>query len=209
MPRQDCKNYSLKTPRPTLERKGCDFLAAALVIMLNYIASRHGRRVDLSQARYFALTPATLKCWTGAGPHKNHCFDVAQPRVVPRYTRPAAEYDHFAGDKVQVEFVDPHRDLARSKELALRYDISGPNYLLFETQDRLSGIPLSELADYDYTPILTGGKKHQTFRGEHVVSSAIHGLLQPRKPVVAFLAGHGEKTLKISIPCTVIPRSQD
>jgi ABC-type uncharacterized transport system involved in gliding motility auxiliary subunit len=197
MPRQDCKNYSRKRRALRWNARAAIFLAAALVIMLNYIASRHGRRVDLSQARYFALTPATLQMLDKApGPIKIIAL-MSPSHELFRDIRGLLREYAFAGDKVQVEFVDPHRDLARSKELALRYDISGPNYLLFETQDRLSGIPLSELADYDYTPILTGGKKNiKTFRGEHVVSSAIHGLLQPRKPVVAFLAGHGEKNIE-------------
>ncbi len=194
MPRQD---YSQKRRFLRWNAWSAIALAGILAAMLNYIAARHWWRVDLSRASYFALTPATLELLDKApGPIKITALMTPNHELFRDVRGLLREYA-FAGGKVQVEFVDPHRDLARSKELALQHDVNAPNYLLFETQGRLSSIPLHELADYDYTPMLAGGARTITaFRGEHAVSAAIHGLLQERKPVAAFLTGHGEKSVE-------------
>ena len=101
MPRQDCKNYSRKRRALRWNARAAIFLAAALVIMLNYIASRHGRRVDLSQARYFALTPATLQMLDKApGPIKIIAL-MSPSHELFRDIR-LLRNSHY-GDKVQVD----------------------------------------------------------------------------------------------------------
>ena len=193
MPQQD---YSTKHRFMRLNTLAAIALAGALTGMLNYIAASHWWRADLSRTRYFALAPATLELLQNAPGPINITALMAPGHELFRDVRGLLQEYAYASDKVRVEFVDPHRDLARSKEVALRHDINTPNYLLFETGGRVSSVPLRELADYDYTPMLAGRPKNITaFRGEYAVSAAIHGLLQERKPVIAMLAGHGEKSI--------------
>ncbi len=193
MPHQD---YSQKRRFLRWNALAAVLLAGALAGMLNYISARHWWRADLSRTRYLSLTDSTRELLQKAPAAINITALMTPTHELYRDVRGLLREYAFASEKVRVEFVDPHRDLARSKELALQYDINAPNYLLFEIQGRISSIPLRELADYDYTPMLSGGSKTiAAFRGEHAVSSAIHGLQQERKPVVALLAGHGEKSI--------------
>lgn len=172
-------------------------LAGTLTVMLNYLSARHWRRADVSRTQYSALSPATLDLLKNI-PMRLTITALAEPnhelfRDVQQLLRSYAG----ANAKIRIEFVDPHRDLAHSKELALRHDINEPNYLLLEFSDRIAAISLKDLAEYDYSPMLAGRSKAITaFRGEQAVSATIHGLLQPNKPVIGFLAGHGEKSIE-------------
>jgi len=100
----------------------------------------------------------------------------------------------YASARLRVEYVDPHRDMVRSKELTLQYDLREPNVIVLDAGGKRRIVPVADLADYDYTPTLAGrAKVLRRFCGEQALSTALQGLLQARKPVVYFLTGHGER----------------
>ncbi|MCA1808562.1 MAG: Gldg family protein [Lentisphaerae bacterium] len=179
-----------------LNTAGALLLAAALTLMANYLAQRHWWRADFSRAAYHTLSPATLELIADAHEPINIIALATPGHELFRDLRGLLrEYQH-AADHVRTELVDPHRDLARSKELAVRHDFAEPNHLIVEVGDRVRFIALRDLADYDYSPMLQGrGKTISSFRGEQVISTAIHSLLQARRPIVGFIAGHGEKSI--------------
>ena len=165
-------------------------LAAILALMVNVLAIRHPLRVDITRARHFSLTPETRRLLARLpGEVRLTVFLGADHELAREVRQLLREYEH-AAPRLRVEFVDPHRDLARSKELALQYDVREPNVLVLEAGSRTRLLPAAELAEAGAAP--GAGRR---FRGEQVLSNALRNLAQPRKAVVYFLTGHGERRL--------------
>lgn len=171
-------------------------LAGFLAVMVNYLAVNYRLRFDFSPDRYYALSTPTVNMLRDlAGPVRATVLLDMEHELFSDIRRLLKEYE-FASPKFTVEYVDPHRDLGRAKELALQYNISGPGVIVFSAAGRTRVVQVSDLATYDYAPVLKGRLKEMTsFRGEQAVSSAIFSLAQKRKPVVYFLAGHGEQRI--------------
>jgi ABC-type uncharacterized transport system involved in gliding motility auxiliary subunit len=180
--------------------KGNTFLAAclavALAVMVNYLAVNYRLRLDFSADHYYALSASTLNMLRQlAVPVRVTVFLGLNHEMFSDIKRLLKEYE-YGSQKFSVEYVDPHRDLARAKELAGQYNISEPGVIVFQANDRTKIISANDLATYDYAPLLSGHPKIMTsFRGEQAFSSAIYSLIQDRKPVVYFLAGHGERRI--------------
>jgi len=171
-------------------------LALVLAVMINYLAANYRVRIDLSPGRYYALSAATLNMLRQLNvPVQAAVFMGVNHEMFNDVKRLLKEYE-YASEKFTVEYIDPHRDLARAKELAGQYNVSEPEVIVFHANDRTRTVPVSELATYDYAPLLSGQPKVMTsFRGEQVFSSVIYNLIQDRKPIVYFLAGHGEQRI--------------
>ncbi len=169
-------------------------LAAGLALVLNLMAARHFYRADLGRVRYFSLSEKTLDIVSRLpGDVDVIVFLGSRHDLYRDVRRLLGEYES-ASSRIRVEYVDPHRDLARSKELVLRYDVTEPDVVVLAGGGRKRTVPVRELAEYDFAPMLTGRPKLMTaFRGEQVFSSAIQGLWQADRPRVYFLSGHGER----------------
>ncbi|MFC1461505.1 GldG family protein [Verrucomicrobiota bacterium] len=171
-------------------------LAAVLAAMVNYLSYKHGFRMDLSQSQYFTLSDrtSTLLGRLGADVHVT-VFASSEHDLYGDMRHLLREYE-YASNRLHVEYIDPNRDLAITKELALKYDVSEPNVVVFASEGKQKIVPVDEIADYDYLPMELGqAKKMTAFRGEQVFSSAIQSLTEVREPVVYFLAGHGERRI--------------
>jgi ABC-type uncharacterized transport system involved in gliding motility auxiliary subunit len=169
-------------------------LAAATAVMLNYLASRHFARWDLSRSKYFRLSDRTRSILD----HLEHEVEVIvffQPGH-DLYT----DIDHllreyqYAGRRVKVVRVDPDRDLGRAEELARKYQVTHANTVVFSSEGRIRHVAAEDIAEYDLSPVKEGRRPERiAFRGEQAFSSAIYGITQANRPVVYFLTGHGER----------------
>ncbi len=169
-------------------------LAALLVLMVNYIASQHAARFDVSRTRHYALTAATRSFLDQLATDIRVVVYMSSEQELYRDVHSLMRDYACASARLHVEYVDPHRDMVRSKELALQYDLREPNVIVLDSGSRRRIVPVADLADYDYTPTLAGRARIlRRFYGEQALSTAIQGLLQDRKPVVYFLTGHGER----------------
>jgi len=185
------------------------FLAAALVVMLNYIAFKYlAARWDISSHRYYALSDKTL-----------HMLEALQGRIsILAFVRKGdsvydevrfllKEYEHAAsrieGVALDIAVIDPDRDLARAAELGSAYEVDEPNTVVFEAGERRKYVKTDELFDYersvDFGKLLEGKPsvtlRKAGFRGEQVFSSAIFNVAHSETPKVYFLAGHGEHAI--------------
>ncbi|MFA5043240.1 MAG: GldG family protein [Kiritimatiellia bacterium] len=169
-------------------------LSALMVLMVNYLAGRHPFRFDVSRARHYALTAETKSLLDRLPADiRVVVFMSAEQELYSDVQSLLREYA-YASARLRIEYVDPHRDMVRSKELALQYDLREPNLIVLDAGVRRRIVPVTDLADYDYTPTLAGrAKVLRRFCGEQALSTALQGLSQTRKPVVYFLAGHGER----------------
>ncbi len=171
-------------------------LAAVLFAMVNYLSYRHFRRADISRAGYARLSDKTLELLKGLT-NDIQVYVFLQPgqesyEDVDNLLR---EYQ-AASSRIGVERVDPDRDLARTEELARRFQVPEANGVVFDAGGRSRYVGGKELVEMDYTPMRVGQPPTKVaFRGEQAFSSAIQSITQARRPVVYFLQGHGERDI--------------
>ncbi len=186
-------------------------LAAVLTGLLNYGAYRHfAERWDISSLQYYVLSEKTLNMLDGIHGTVRFItvFQADMPlgdevrHLLEEYVQVARRID---GLDISVEAVDPDRDLARARELTALYDLTEANVVVVTMDGRHKIVPEQELVDYerliDSSQLASTGrvnveKKKRGFQGEQVISSAIQGLAQERRPVVYVLTGHGERNIE-------------
>ena len=185
-------------------------LAALLTALLNFGAYRYlNVRWDVSSLRYFTLSEKTLNMLgeldgeisivTVFDRESTLSDDIK--RLLDEYVYAASRLD---GLTVRIEHVDPDRHLARTRELADRYDLTEANLLVVEVNERWKVLPGEALVDYDRViddsrlqdGILWVKQERQGFRGEQMISSAIHSLQAAAGPTVYFLTGNGERDIR-------------
>lgn len=178
-------------------------LAAALVVMINYLAHRHYVRTDISRSRFYSLSDKTLGLLGSVTSRVDVIvFFQADHPSLEDVLNLLKEYEH-ANALIRVERVDPHRDIGRTEAIARQFDIAQVNLIIFTSGGRTKVVGSDELTEVDYSTVLYGdAPRPSTFRGEQVFSSAIHSLTQERQPVVYFLRGHGERDIHDRDPYT-------
>ncbi|MBI2438802.1 MAG: GldG family protein, partial [Lentisphaerae bacterium] len=203
-------------------------LAALLVVMVNYLAARYPLRFDLSRAGHYELTAETRGLLRQLPPGVRIVVFMSGAHELYRAVQSLLREYEYAAPGMRVEYVDPHRDPGRSKELSLQYDLREPNVIVLDNGLQRRVVPLADLADYDYpgapadppaalgaalparsafgTADAGGRAGHERvlrqFRGEQALSTALQNLRQTRAAVVYFLTGHGERQIDNFDPAT-------
>ncbi len=171
-------------------------LAAGLAVALNVLAARYFFRADVGRISYYALSSKTQGILSRLPTDVRVMVYLSSEHGLYRDIRRLFREYEYASPRIRVEYIDPHRDLVRSKELVLRYDVTESDVIVFAADGRKKVVLVKDIAEYDLMPMLSGRPKVMSvFRGEQLFSSAIQGLLQTKKPLVYFLAGHGEHQL--------------
>jgi hypothetical protein len=172
-------------------------LAGALVVMVNYLAQRHYARTDWSRTRYYALSDKTTSLLASLS-NRVEITIFFQPDhpVYEDVVNLLKEYS-YVSPLLKVERVDPHRDLARTEELARRLQVSEINVVAFNHHGRTKVVRADDLMEMDYEGVLQGEPPQaRAFKGEQVFSSALQSIAQEQAPVVYFLRGHGERDIQ-------------
>ena len=89
----------------------------------------------------------------------------------------------FSGrNKIEVEYVDPTRNLSRARELQEQYKFSvSENVLILDYDGRSKFVPVSEMADFDMSPVESGDPPRLlTFKGEQALTNAHDSAREPR-----------------------------
>jgi hypothetical protein len=103
----------------------------------------------------------------------------------------------FSGrDNIQIEWVDPTRDLTRARDLQAKYKFDGTqNTVILDYDGRVKFIPAADLGEFDLSGLQSGEPARLTaFKGEAVLTAAFVELLNPERARIYFLQGHGEAT---------------
>jgi len=171
-------------------------LALAVWAMVNYLSARHPVRFSTRDAFERPLAGKTLRL----------LGDLADAVQLHILIRPGHEaYDavralaarlEVSSAPIRVEWVDPDRDLARAEQLCNRFAWSGGEAIFVETGDRRSAIDAESLVETAAPAGDDGGAAAPVtlFRGETLVAGAIYSLVQPSRPALCFLQGHGERS---------------
>ncbi|MBI2104830.1 MAG: GldG family protein [Candidatus Omnitrophica bacterium] len=176
-------------------------LLGALFILVNFIASRRYARADLSRVKLTALSDQTVQALQALEePVRVIVFYQPAHRLYGLVKDLLDEYQRVA-PKLQVEFVDPERDIAKARQLAKDFAIESLNVVVFQSGDRRKPLSDTELADYDYGAMQLGGEPRvAAFKGEDAFTSALITVTRQASLLVWFTTGHGEKALDAQEP---------
>lgn len=164
---------------------------AAVVALLNVIATRHSWRTDLTANSFYSLSDQTRKVVKGlqrkvkvTAFFKSGTPETAQVRDLLR------EYRHLS-TQVDYELVDPDSNPA----LATNYRITNYNTTVLEsgtgTEIKRKDIQPQEMFGYQ----MMGRQPRPEFKGEAALTSALISLSEERQKTVYFLEGHGERSI--------------
>jgi hypothetical protein len=168
----------------------------AILLMANYLASRHARRLHWSSDTRFQLSPVTKEVLRSI---------TNQAKVVVFYDRTKPMYDLVSDllrqyraecPRLQIDYVDYERSLGRALAVQAEYGLapaSEGDRVVFDIGGRRRVVYARDLSEYDYNAILRGEEARLTgFKGEQLFTSALFSLLEPRPVRVYFLQGHKE-----------------
>lgn len=168
-------------------------LAIIALLMINYIALRNPIRSDWSKNNYYEVSEKTRLLLENLDqPVRAVVFFQHEHELYEDIRNLFAEYQYLSGGQLEVEWVDPLRDVARAEKLARKYNLTEAQVVVFEANGRNKVVRQVELSEFKMIkgyrePVLSG------FKGEQAFSSAIQGLMQGSRPKVYFLVGHGER----------------
>jgi ABC-type uncharacterized transport system involved in gliding motility auxiliary subunit len=137
----------------------------AILVAINYLASRHNKRWDLTAAKQFSLSDQTRKVLQGLKkPVQIRVFDRSEG--FPRFRERLDEYQYFS-KQLTVEYID----LERRPALANQYKIQTAGTVVIEYEGRTERV---------------------TSDGEQELTNALIKAVQNKQHKVYFVQGHGE-----------------
>jgi len=169
-------------------------LGFVLLVMANYLASRHYARFDMTANKRYTISQETVDVLKNLKkPVK--AIVVFRP-VEPMYdliVQTLREYERLS-DNFQLELVDPDRDLDRLEQLKNEYDLTTDKVIIFASDGQKKFIYDYQLVEYDYT---RGGPGMpppiKAFKGEQFFTSAIVNVTKEKQSGIYFTTGHGER----------------
>jgi len=188
--------------------------AAMLVVfvLVNYLSFTHFARADRSRSQKFSLaaqTRSTLREFK----KPVRIIVVSSPSFLSPVTQILGDVRNllkeiqFSGrERVEIEYVDPTRDLTRIRELQGAYKFSNADGLIILDYDgRSRFLNMAEMAEFDMRPVMQGDPPRLlAFRGEQALTGALISLVKPEQKMIYFLQGHGEPPLGNGSPIALI-----
>ena len=168
----------------------------ALVIMVNYLAARHFKRLEWAVGSRPELSPVTLRILREVTNTVKVVvfYDRKQPLYGP-VTELLSQFK-LRCPRLELEHVDYTRFLGRAEEIQAAYDLDPAergDRIIFASHGKKRIIYSRELSEFDYSQVFTERKvKRTAFKGEQLFASAISRVIDPRATKAYFLAGHGE-----------------
>jgi len=177
-------------------------LMTTATVLVNALVQRLPLRLQLASRARHVLSAKTTEMLRGldASLEVTALFE-ADARLYEEVNALLLEYAHAAETMPALDFrleiVDPQRDIARTRELALKYDIDAGNQIIFASGEKRKIIDIASLAQYEIEINESGVARRMVgFLGEQAFSSAILNVTGKTTPVVYFLAGNGERDVE-------------
>jgi len=174
-------------------------LMSVAVIFLNILAASLPWRIRLESRSSHTLSQRTLDLLRSLHttidvvaflPEGGSDYDNVRA-LLREYAYEAARID---GLSFNLEIVNPARDLARTRELARKYDVDREDVVVFSCGGRKKYVEIKDLVQYSVELSRNGvSRKVVGFLGEQAFSSAILSVSRQKTPVVYFIKGHGER----------------
>src|SRR6266576_3220212 len=179
------------------------FLAA----MVNSIAFKHYQRWDFSRDQKYALSDKTKRFLrTIKGKMRIIVFFSPSTAIAADVQNLLTEYQYAGKGKIDVEHIDPERNLSRAKEMFDKYKIvSDESLLVIDYEGRNKTVKASEMAEVDQSGMALGeGPRVVAFKGEQAITSAMIDLVEGKKNILGYVLGHKEPPLSGNSPVSVL-----
>src|SRR6266436_3310392 len=180
------------------------FLAA----MVNSLAFKHYRRWDFSRDQKYALSDKTKRFLeTLKDKMRITVFFAPTTPITADVQNLLTEYQYAGKGKIDVEHIDPERNLSRAKELFDKYKVvTDESLLVLDYDGRNKTVKASEMADIDQSEMAFGeGPRVAAFKGEQAITGAMIDLVEGKKKILGYVTGHKEPALtEGTSPITVL-----
>src|SRR6059036_2033767 len=173
-------------------------LVLFLVAMVNSIAFKHYARWDFSRDQKYALSDKTKRFLdTLKGKMRVTVFFPPTTPITTDVQNLLTEYQYAGKGKVDIEHIDPERNLSRAKELFDKYKVvTDEPLLVVDYEGRNKTVKASEMADMDQSGMSLGeGPRVAAFKGEQAITSAMIDLVEGKKKTLGYVTGHKEPSL--------------
>src|SRR5213595_1624400 len=170
------------------------FLAA----MVNSLAFKHYKRWDFSRDQKYALSDKTKRFLdTLNSKMRVTVFFAPNTPITADVQNLLTEYQYAGKGKIDVEHIDPERNLSRAKELFDKYKVvTDESLLVLDYDGRNKTVKASEMADIDQSGMALGeGPRVAAFKGEQAITSAMIDLVEGKKKTLGYVLGHKEPPL--------------
>jgi ABC-2 type transport system permease protein len=182
-------------------------LVLFLALMANSIAFKHYKRWDFSRDKKYALSDKTKRFLnTIKGKVRITVFFSPNTPITVDVQNLLTEFQYAAKGKIDIENIDPERNLSRAKEVVDKYKVvSDESLLVIDYAGRNKTVKASEMADVDQSGMAFGeGPRVTAFKGEQAITSAIMDLVEGKKNTLGYVLGHKEPPLAGNTPISVL-----
>src|SRR5256714_6127403 len=182
-----------------------------LISAVNWIGFRHYKRWDVSRDQKYALSDKTKRFLsTIKGKMRITVFFSPNTPISGDVASLLTEYQYAAKGKIDVENIDPQRNLSRAKEVFDKYKVvSDESLLVIDYEGRNKTVKASEMADIDQSGMAFGeGPRVTAFKGEQAITSAMMDLVEGKKNTVGYVTGHKEPSISEPSPLSMIQQQQ-
>src|SRR6266581_471375 len=169
-----------------------------LAVMVNSIAFKHYRRWDFSRDQKYTLSDKTERFLkTLKGKMRVTIFFSPNTSIAADIQNLLTEYQYAGNGKIDIEHIDPERNLSRAKELFDKYKVvSDESLLVVDYEGRNKTVKASEMADIDQSGMALGeSPRVAAFKGEQAITSAMIDLVEGKKKTLGYVLGHKEPPL--------------
>ena len=173
-------------------------LVLFLVAMVNSIAFKHYARWDFSRDQKYALSDKTKRFLdTLKDKMRITIFFPPSTPIATDVQNLLTEYQYAGKGKVDIEHIDPERNLSRAKELFDKYKVvTDEPLLVVDYEGRNKTVKASEMADIDQSGMAFGeSPRVAAFKGEQAITGAMIDLVEGKKKTLGYVLGHKEPPL--------------
>src|SRR5213592_4139752 len=169
-----------------------------LLAMANSLAFKHYARWDFSRDQKYTLSDKTKRFLdTLKGKMRVTVFFSPNTPISGDVLNLLTEYQYAGKGKIDIEHIDPERNLSRAKELFDKYKVvTDESLLVLDYEGRSKTVKASEMADLDQSGMAFGeGPRVAAFKGEQAITSAMIDLVEGKKKTLGYVTGHKEPPL--------------
>src|SRR5213078_5415663 len=161
-----------------------------VVAMVNSFAFKHYARWDFSRDQKYALSDKTKRFLdTLNGKMRVTVFFAPNTPITADVQNLLTEYQYAGKGKIDVEHIDPERNLSRAKELFDKYKVvTDESLLVLDYDGRNKTVKASDMAEADQgNPMLGEAPKITAFKGEQAITSAMIDLVEGKKNTLGYV----------------------
>ena len=169
-----------------------------ILMCVNYYAFKHFKRWDFSMNHKFELSGQTVQLLNSLQkPLKIFIFFSTDPRmpggdVYQDVNSLLKEYQYAGQGKVDVEMIDPFKDLSRARTLMAQYKFGNENVVVVDYQGHSKLVSAQDMAQYDEAAEMEGqAPKLVAFKGEQALTSAIMEVTEAKQNKMYLIGGKG------------------